>query len=72
MTGINNKLLWIEILWHKEPQNVIECFGMSFIGVIIGLLIGNLREIVLSKCFENKKYKNFTGHIDEIINFVKM
>ncbi len=43
MLSPDNRLFWIYYL-KLSPEGVISCYILSIIGIIIGLVIGNIRE----------------------------
>lgn len=57
----NAKLAWVDVLFGGyNPGSMIELYGMVLFGLMIGIVIGNIREQVYNK---SVKVLNLRTHI---------
>ena len=69
MEAPNGKLGWVE-LWKANyaGDNIFQCYAMICIGVVLGVVIGNMREYIWNRIVHHFGLYHIFYRIDNIIN----
>lgn len=69
LAGPNGKLAWVE-LWDANYMsgNIFQCYALIFLSVVLGLLLGNIRERAWRYMVHRKGFYYAFDKIDNIIS----
>ena len=69
MESPNIKLAWVELFKPDfVPNRTIQCYYVILVGLLLGIILGNVREYIWKRIIEITKVKSIFNNIDERFN----